>query len=166
MQALLPYAPIIHWSLVVVWLLVCSGLDLKYRLVNNGLTLGIAGLALVYLLLDQQSWLFATMNNALTGLFITLLLTFPGYATGKLGGADVKLLIALALLSEADLILGTFIGAGVCAAIGLTLGRRFSESLPDALTRHWRCIDSTKAHKLPFVPYISAGFLLSAALLH
>ena len=97
----------------MVWLLVCAIQDARQRLLANRLTLGAALLALVYLLWTGATWLGAPGTEGLWALVLSLLLTLPGYALGRLGAGDVKLLAALALASNTEYLLGAFIGAAV-----------------------------------------------------
>ena len=49
---------------------------------------------------------------------LALVLTVPGYALGRFGAGDVKLLAALGLASNIEYLLGSLIGAGI-AMVGL-----------------------------------------------
>ena len=108
---------VIHLSVLLLWLAACAVQDARQRHIANTLTLGAAALALGYLLWTGHTWLGASAAEGGWALVIALVLTLPGYALNKLGAGDVKLLIALALASNRLILLGTFIGAGLCAAV-------------------------------------------------
>ncbi|MGH8449746.1 prepilin peptidase, partial [Pseudomonas sp.] len=111
----------IQGAVVLVWLGVCAVQDARQRLLANRLTLGATLLALIYLLWTGSTWLGAPSGQGGLAFILALLLTLPGYALGRLGAGDVKLLMALALASNAEYLLGSFIGAAVASMLWLLL---------------------------------------------
>ena len=89
----------IQGLVVFVWLVVCAQQDIRQRQIANRLTLGALLLALFYLLWSGSTWLGTSRAEGLWALCLALLLTLPGYALGRLGAGDVKMLAALAPLT-------------------------------------------------------------------
>ena len=81
----------LQWS-VLIWLSVCAAFDWRTRRVSNWLTLPPLALAFVLRL--------AGMVNGV-GLLLVLIVVvvLVGWWVGSIGGADVKIILALALLS-------------------------------------------------------------------
>lgn len=80
----------IFWS-VVVWLAVCSYLDLKTRRVSNWLTLPM-------LLGSAALRLFGFANSPHIYALLIIAIAFIGWHKRLLGGADAKGLIAMGLI--------------------------------------------------------------------
>jgi prepilin peptidase CpaA len=138
---------------LLLWLALCSRQDVRERQISNLLTLGVAACALVWLAVTGHSWIGARASDAGWALAIVLLLTLPGYAMGRFGAGDVKLLGALGLATSQDYVLGTFIGAGGTLLVW-------------ALLRRWaRRRAGQGAEKQPFAPFVLVGFLLTSACL-
>lgn len=107
---------------LLIWFAICAEQDARCKQISNELTLGAAALAIIYGV-DRYDWLGSPALEALLAVTTALALTLPGYALGKLGAADVKLMTALALASNSAYLLCTFIGAGVAMATGLIVGK-------------------------------------------
>jgi len=104
---------------LLLWLALCAEQDVRERQIANTLTLGAAGLALVWLFATGHTWIGAQPADAALALALVMLLTLPGYILGRLGAGDVKLLGALALATDQWYLLGTFIGASIAATLTL-----------------------------------------------
>lgn len=154
-----------HLFLLLVWFALCAAQDLHQRHIANLLTLGASALALIYLVLNGSTWLGASANEGAMALLITLLLTLPGYALNKLGAGDVKLLIALALATDRLMILGTFIGAALCAGGWLLIAPKIHSILNQRLKTAPANQTGIASKKLPFAPFLLAGFLLTLLLI-
>ena len=150
---------------VFLWLAACSVQDLIQRQIANILTFGAAALALLYLLWTGHTWLGASAAEGGWALLIVLLLTLPGYALNKLGAGDVKLLIALALTTDRPTILGTVIGAGICSGIWWFCASKILPSINQRVKTLPFAKDVPMSKKLPFAPFLFAGFTLTMALL-
>ena len=95
-------------------------------------------------------------------LVLALVLTLPGYAMGKLGAGDVKLLMALALATDELHLLGTFVGAGVTSLVWLMARQKLWPHLSQRLKRRYPNMGPQPSNKQPFVPFLLAGFTLTA----
>ena len=142
----------IHGVVILLWLGLCAVQDIRQRQIANGLTLGAALLALLYLLFMRSTWLGAPAGEGGWAFALALLLTLPGYALGRFGAGDVKLLAALGLATSVDPVLWSLIGAA------LALG---SWSLIDQWLSRRRAVPTDGAStKLPFAPFLLTGFAL------
>lgn len=151
---------------LLIWFAICAEQDARCKQISNGLTLGAAALAIIYLALTGMTWLGSPALEALLALTLALALTLPGYALGKLGAADVKLMTALALASNSAYLLCTFIGAGVAMATWLIVGKSTWPHLQQRVAQRYRYMNPAASDKHPFSPFLFAGLLLSTALLH
>ncbi|MBD8151107.1 prepilin peptidase [Pseudomonas fluorescens] len=150
----------IQAAVVLLWLLVCAVQDTRQRLLANRLTLGVALLGGVYLFWTGGTWLGASVGQGLWAFFLALLLTLPGYALGRLGAGDVKLLAALALVSDAEYLLGSFIGAAGASVLWLLLASKFWPLMSQRLTDCLGHLAPESSKKLPFAPFLLVGFTL------
>lgn len=152
--------------LLFAWLGVCAWQDLRRREVDNWLTLGGVAVAFGWLLLTGQSWLGAPAADAAFATLLAVLFTVPGYLLRRLGAADVKLLVALALASEEHLLLGTLIGAGGVSAVWALAAPSVWPRLPG----HWQIFLNhleplTPKTRYPFVPFLMVGATITAVVL-
>lgn len=162
--SLLPW--LVHCVLLFVWLGLCAWQDLSRREVDNWLSLGGCAAALGWLLLTGQSWLGAPPADATFAALLALLFTVPGYLLRRLGAADVKLLVALALASNDYILLGTFIGAGVASLLWALLAPSLWPGLPargKVFLNHLSPLQPKK--KYPFVPFLTVGAMISVVAL-
>ena len=155
----------IQLAVVLLWFAACSIQDLLQRHISNLLTFGAAALALLYLLWTGHTWLGASAAEGGWALLIALVLTLPGYALNKLGGGDVKLLMALALATDRPTILGTVIGAGICAGIWWLFASKILASINQRVNTNLFSTNDSASKKLPFAPFLFGGFSLTMALL-
>ena len=79
---------------IVFWLALCALQDMRQRQIANVLTLGAGLLALAYLLWVGVTWIGAPASDGGWAFALALLLGLPGYALGRFGAGDVKLLAA------------------------------------------------------------------------
>lgn len=93
-------------TLATLWLLICATVDQRFRRVSNWLTLPMVVLALVYRL-----FLGLAGNEALQ-LVVIILPMFLAWQKGLLGGADFKILTALALLGP-ELVIAAWSGVAL-----------------------------------------------------
>jgi len=101
--------------LLALWACSIGYFDARYRRIPNVLSLGGCLLGTVVLLTRQASVTGSTPEDALLGAGLALLLTVPAYVAKKLGAGDVKLMIAISLLTSFQTTLNSFL---VAAAIG------------------------------------------------
>lgn len=156
----------IQGSVVLVWLMLCAVQDARQRLLANRLTLGAALLALIYVLWTGTTWLGAPSGQALLAFILALLLTLPGYALGRLGGGDVKLLVALALASNAEYLLASFIGAAVANLLWIFLAPKLWPLIGQGLKNHMVYLAPQASKKLPFAPFLLVGFAVAWFWIH
>lgn len=140
------------------WLALCAAQDIRQRQIANRLTLGAFLSALVYLLWNGSTWLGATPVDGGLALALAVLFTLPGYALGRLGAADVKLLAALALATNCDYLLGTFVGAGLASAAWLMLAPRLWPLMNQGLRNTLEHLGPHQSKKQPFAPFLLVGF--------
>ncbi|WP_395609323.1 prepilin peptidase [Pseudomonas sp. B22129] len=148
----------IHGAVVLVWLVVCAVQDVRQRLLANRLTLGVLLLALIYLLCTGTTWLGATAGEGLLAFCLSLLLTLPGYALGRLGAGDVKLLAAFALVSNSQYLLGAFIGAAAANLLWILLAPKLWPLMSQGLKSAMGFLAPAPSKKLPFAPFLLVGF--------
>ncbi|MGO2285155.1 prepilin peptidase [Pseudomonas lundensis] len=147
--------------ILFLWLAACALQDLYQRQIANTLTLGGMALAVLYLLGSGHTWLGAPPSEALVALLIALVLTLPGYALNKFGAGDVKLLVTLALATDRLTVLGTFIGAGLCAALWLLIASKILPLVYQRVTTPAPGDPGPLSKKVPFAPFLLAGFALA-----
>ncbi|NNA92559.1 prepilin peptidase [Pseudomonas gessardii] len=156
----------IQGLVVLVWLGVCAVQDIRQRQIANRLTLGAVLLALLYLLWSSTTWLGASRAEGGGAVFLALLLTLPGYALGRLGAADVKLLAALALASDSTYLLWSLVGAGVANMAWLVYGPRLLPLASQGVRARLGYLVVDPSRKLPFAPFLLVGFTLAWLWLH
>lgn len=138
--------------IVVAWCMCVILTDMHARRIPNSLSLGMCLIALCWLLVTGHSMLNATAQSAALGAAISLLLTLPAYAARLLGAGDVKLLLAIALVSGGYFTLFAFVIAALLAAIW---GVAF------LLVIRLRARPLTRRKWLPFGAALSVGLLLA-----
>ncbi|MEX5663564.1 prepilin peptidase [Pseudomonas fluorescens] len=155
-----------HSVVLLIWLTLCAAQDARQRRIGNSLTLGVGGLALVYLLITRNTWLGADMAQAGWALLLALALTLPGYILKRFGAGDVKLMTALALATNGTVLLGAFIGAAVSSVIWLLLAPKLWPHMGQGLREHLRYLAPTLSKKLPFAPFVLIGTILTLYWIH
>jgi prepilin peptidase CpaA len=143
---------VIHGAVIVIWLGLCAVQDSRQWQIANALTLGMALLALLYLVFTGTTWLGAPASQGGWAFALALLLTLPGYVLGRFGAGDVKLLAALALASEVDYLLWSLIGAAAALGGWLLISQWFS-SREDGARK-------ATSRKQPFAPFVLTGFVI------
>ncbi|MCJ2372516.1 prepilin peptidase [Pseudomonas sp. RGM 3321] len=151
---------------LLVWFAICAEQDARRKQISNGLTLGAAALAAAWLAGTGTTWLGAPPLEAALALALALGLTLPGYALGKLGAGDVKLMAALALASNSVYLLCTFIGAGITVQFWVLLSRKVQRHINQRGGQRYAYMFPDASDKHPFSPFLLAGLLLTVALLH
>lgn len=131
--------------------------DLKRRRIPNILSLGSAGAALLYLGINGHTWLGQPAWHGLLAALLALLLTVPGWVTGRLGGGDVKLLTALALCSDSRVLLLSLAGAFALLLLWALLAPRFWPRLPAAVRRQAVQLAPRRGRPLPLAPFLLLG---------
>lgn len=152
--------------LLFVWLALCAVQDIRQRKIANRLTLGGLLLAWVYVLWNGTTWLGAPAADGGWALGLALLFTLPGYALGRLGGADVKLLAALALATDSHYLMGTFVGAGVATGAWLLLAPKLWPLMNQGVRNALHYLQPQVSNKQPFAPFLFVGFSLTWVWIH
>ncbi|WP_457452401.1 prepilin peptidase [Pseudomonas tolaasii] len=80
----------IHGAVVLVWLVACAVQDVRQRLLANRLTLGVALLALIYLLWTGTTWLGATAGGGALGLLSFIIADVARLRPGPPGRGGCK----------------------------------------------------------------------------
>ncbi|MCK3829764.1 prepilin peptidase [Pseudomonas fluorescens] len=135
---------------ILLWLGLCALQDMRERQIANTLTLGVGLLALIYLLWTGSTWLGAPRSDGGLALVLALALTLPGYALGRFGAGDVKLLAALGLASNTEYLLGSLIGAGIAMVAWALVHQGLSSSHVER--------DAQVSTKQPFAPFVLTGY--------
>ncbi|WPN53319.1 prepilin peptidase [Pseudomonas sp. P9_2] len=135
---------------ILLWLGLCALQDMRQRQIANTLTLGVGLLALIYLLWTGSTWLGAPRSDGGLALVLALALTLPGYALGRFGAGDVKLLAALGLASNTTYLLGSLIGAGIAMVAWALMHQGLSSSHVER--------DAQVSTKQPFAPFVLTGY--------
>ncbi|QUW66370.1 prepilin peptidase [Pseudomonas synxantha] len=135
---------------ILLWLGLCALQDMRERQIANTLTLGVGLLALIYLLWTGSTWLGAPRSDGGLALVLALALTLPGYALGRFGAGDVKLLAALGLASNTEYLLGSLIGAGIAMVAWALMHQGLSSSHVER--------DTQVSTKQPFAPFVLTGY--------
>lgn len=90
--------------------------DVRYYRIPNALSLGAWGLGLSVLLIKHSSLIGAPISSALMAAGFAALVTLPAYLLKKLGAGDVKMLVAIGLLTSFEVTATCFVTA---AALGV-----------------------------------------------
>jgi len=151
---------------ILIWFTFCAEQDIRQRQIANGLTLGGALFALFFLFYSGHAWLGGSVEEAGLALVIAMILTIPGYMSGRLGAGDVKLLWALALATDSAHVLGTFVGAGIAMVAWVLIGPRVWKQMSLRLRKRLANLQPDPATKPPFVPFLLIGFLASLVWIH
>jgi prepilin peptidase CpaA len=157
---------VIQGVVIFLWLFLCAVQDARQRQIANWLTLGVALLALIYLFWSGTTWLGASAAQGLVAFALALLLTVPGYALGRLGAGDVKLLAALGLATDLPYVLWSLIGSAVASVLWLILAPRLWPLMTQRLREQLRYLAPGASTKLPFAPFLLIGFGFSWFWIH
>jgi len=150
-----------HSVVLLIWLALCAAQDIHRRHIANGLTLGAVLLSLGYLLWTGTTWLGAGAGQGGWALLLALLFTVPGYAVGRLGAGDVKLMAALGLATDPLHLLGTFIGAGVTSVLWLLIASGLWRYMNQSLAGYLQHLDPRQSKKYAFAPFVFLGMVLT-----
>ncbi|MCB5184482.1 A24 family peptidase [Methylobacillus gramineus] len=99
--------------IISVWAGIISFYDFTQRRIPNALSLGALLFGLGYVVIAGQTYYGQPVSSALWGLAVAFLLTIPGYASHSLGGGDVKLLAAIAVLCGFKVVVASFVLASL-----------------------------------------------------
>lgn len=151
---------------LLLWGVLCALQDARQRLISNWLTLGLCVLATGYLLLTGHSFTGSTSATVALGMILALLLSLPGYITGKMGAGDVKLLAALALSSSPAHVLGSVAIAAISMLLWALCGPALWRQLPPAVHQQLSLMNPSRRDRLPYAPFFLCGLSASVLWLH
>lgn len=144
-----------QYPALAAWAVALSIFDLKWRRLPNGLTLGSAGCAIAYMVVQGQSLLGASPDSALTAGLGAIIVSMPFYGLGWLGAGDLKLMVAIGLIGGVQVLLTTFVLSSLLTlpyVVGhLARARWRGEKLRSAVGR------------IPQGTFLVAGFLAAVA---
>lgn len=154
--------------LMLGWFALGAYQDLTRLRVSNLLTLGGALVAALHLLLSGHTLTGHTPQAALAATVLALLLSVPGYLLGKLGAADVKALVALALASDPQLLLYVLALASLISLALMLVSKLLIDS--DRLTFNFQTklarLLPSKLKSFPFIFSLFAGLLAYLVFFH
>lgn len=146
---------------LVGWFAVCAFQDLTRLRVSNWLTLGGAVMALGFVLTWGRTLTGHAPQAAAVGALLAALLSVPGYWLGKLGAADVKLLIALGIASDPLTVLQTLALASLFCLLLMFASKLLidSDNLPANCKSQLARLQPSKSKSFPFIFALFAGLL-------
>lgn len=158
------------WAATLTWLLFVAVSDLRKRRIPNVLSLGAIAVALLVLVIHGASVLGGSIPSALAAAGVALALTLPAYIGNALGAGDVKLTLAMGLLSDTPMLgLGFAIGAvlaGMWAVLWLLTRRAvfFVKRTDSSQQCPGSAMPVVSRRPVPFGAAMCAGFALSMCL--
>ncbi|KLV11337.1 MULTISPECIES: prepilin peptidase [Photobacterium] len=122
-------------------LLLCSLLDIQQRIVSNKLSflLVLNSISMVV----QNKGLIVGSEWSFWSLVFVIILTLPGFIFGVFGGADVKILLSVAIISPLALMLNILLVSFGCFAL------------------YWLLFIRDRQQHGPFIPCLLVGVGLS-----
>ncbi|QEY75715.1 prepilin peptidase [Pseudomonas denitrificans (nom. rej.)] len=149
------------------WFAVCASQDLTRLRVSNWLTLGGALAALLFLLVTGHTLTGYAPLAAGVAALLAALLSVPGYWLGKLGAADVKILIALGLASDPLTVLYTLALACLFCVVLMFASKLLidSDKVPANCKSQLTKLQPSRFKSFPFIFALFAGLLTALSLL-
>lgn len=115
---------------LLVWCLLLASYDLCRRILPNWLTLGAHIVAITTLAMTAGGVTGASVSSCLLAWLLAIVLTLPAYLFKWLGAGDVKMLAAIGLLTGLNLMLMSFVVAGLLAALVIIGGHMWQSVVP------------------------------------
>ncbi len=157
-----PLPPVAHMDVVLIlWMALCACQDARQKRISNLLTLGASAAGLLYLLGFGQTLLGASPWQAAVAVAAALALSLPGYLLNRLGAADVKLLLAVALLGTPHTLLWSVCGAALAVLIWTAVAGTLWPHLPATLQRWIPMLGPQHLKRAPYAPFLFIGFAVS-----
>lgn len=170
----------LHLSVLMVFLLTATVIDVRVRRIPNPLVAAGMVVAILFHLVAEQG---AGLTFALSGAGIGMLVFFPFYALGAMGAGDVKLMGMIGAFLGVNSVLGAILAtmaAGGVFALGIGAYKRLLPQLLANLRlmlteRHIKQIRgpsgsaipaSPSVGKMPYAVAILAGTLIQLCVLH
>jgi len=140
-------------TMLCIWAGLLAFYDFSRRRIPNLLSLGALLFGFSYLLITGQVFYYdQPISSAFWGLAVAFLLTIPGYATRTLGGGDVKLLAAIAVLCGVKVVVASFVLASLGVLAGLMIWWQLK---PQLVTSGWVSV-SRESNKRRYIPFGAA----------
>ncbi|ABE49913.1 peptidase A24A, prepilin type IV [Methylobacillus flagellatus KT] len=139
--------------MLCIWAGSLAYYDFSQRRIPNLLSLGALIFGLGYMSVAGQVFYYGQpISSAFWGLAVSFLLTIPGYATRTLGGGDVKLLAAIAVLCGVKVVVATFVLASLGVLAALLVWWQLS---PQLSTSGWAAV-SRESNNRRYIPFGAA----------
>lgn len=140
-------------TMLCIWAGLLAFYDFSQRRIPNLFSLGALLFGFSYLLITGQVFYYGQpISSAFWGLAVSFLLTIPGYATKTLGGGDVKLLAAIAVLCGVKVVVASFVLASLGVLAGLMIWWQLK---PQLVTSGWVSV-SRESNKRRYIPFGAA----------
>jgi prepilin peptidase CpaA len=111
----------LNLAAMLAWSAAIGVSDLRTRRIPNLLSLGAVMTAVLVLVTQGESVTEAAPVSALLAAGLALVFTLPAYLAGALGAGDVKLALALALLSDVSTLVASFVIGSLLAGLWAVL---------------------------------------------
>lgn len=153
------------YPVLALWACLCALQDANQKKISNYLTLSVCAIALARLFVDGSTFIGASPMQAAIAVICALLITLPGYLTGRLGAGDVKMLLALSLATDPMHLLWTLALASlVMLAWALSINKIW-QLVPALIRKNVNHLSPEYIKDPPYAPFIFIGFLFSSWLL-
>ncbi|MFL9610688.1 prepilin peptidase [Methylobacillus sp. Pita2] len=140
-------------TLLCIWAGLLAFYDFSQRRIPNLLSLGAFVIGCIYMVVTGEVFYYGQpISSAFWGLAVSFLLTIPGYATKTLGGGDVKLLAAIAVLCGVKVVVASFVLASLGVLAALVIWWQLS---PQLSTSGWVSV-SRESNKRRYIPFGAA----------
>lgn len=111
----------LHLWAVLIWSAIVGYFDVTARRIPNWLSLGAATVAVAVLAVQGESAMGGAPGSVLAAAGLATALTLPAYIGGLLGAGDVKLAVAMALLTDFGTVVFSIIGGSLLAGFWAVL---------------------------------------------
>lgn len=149
------------YALLLLWAGVCAWQDARQKRIANYLTFTWMAAALLYLLMMQETIMASPPVQAMMAVLLVLILMLPGYVLAKTGAGDIKMLLGVALASNAVYVLICVVVAGVMMAVWLGMAPWLWPRLPSAIKSNLPYLAPENRAAMPYAPFVFIGVLLA-----
>jgi prepilin peptidase CpaA len=157
---------------LTIWAGVLAYHDIRYRRLPNALTLGAWVFGVLVLVTQHASFLGASPLSVMYAVGLGTLLTLPAYIFKRLGAGDVKMLVAVALLTSLPFTMTCFVvaalaGSGIALAwIWMDRSRPLFDHLPSNTPAHIRSwlLTPLRTRSMPYGALFALGIVVSIVL--
>ncbi|GAA3540661.1 A24 family peptidase [Zobellella aerophila] len=147
------------YPVLLAWAGVCALQDVSQKRIANSLTFSGMAISLGYLLITGETFTGAAPGQAMVAVAMVILLILPGCIIGRMGAGDLKMLLGLALASDAPHVLTCMVTAGVGLGLWTLLSSHIWPCLPARLQNHMPYMAPNIGGGIPYAPFIFLGFL-------